>query len=621
MDTINNRIDRVLGRSFNELKQIHINYISDTDEFKDFNFEGSRLNVLMSALAYSTYYMQTYANFAVRESFLQTAKKLSSAIIAAQDDGYVPRGPRGARTTLDVTLTNDEEPLFFTVPRGTLFSASILDTNYTFVSMADRSSERLFDGTYRVNIPVIQGELVSRFRTMSDATREFVIRDTKADTTSIEVYVNGVRWNYVDTSIGQRPASQVWYMRWSEDQFPIIYFGNGNISGGVESGLGGLRPPNGAEIEIEYIRTDMEAANGAKNFSAITSFDNVEFVSVLDSCESEPNYTGAYGGSQFESLQSIRSNAFSFRAAQRRCVTAEDYESIILRQFGNFISSIRVTGSSENPGFAFINIKPASGLVSSPAIRTDIENFVSGLNVFTVTPRVVDPTYMFVIHDIDVDYDITLSSGDEGAVRQNIIEGISRYYRDEVESFGRSFHISRLLAAIDRSDNSIFGSSASIKLIQELSDDGAIEVFRGSFFGNTIRPDSLLSTSWRFISDELGDNNENLEYQVKLMSVGDGTIILGPFSEFEDIQVSEYETDMEGRWFAVGQVDPISSNYVFSLTSTGLDRARFLAGNYTITVEPVNADIYSDRGVIIAYDFKLRPQYTNLNLTPVVPRR
>lgn len=621
MATIDSRIKNILGRSFNDLKQRHINFISDTEEFKDFNFEGSRLNVLMSALTYSTYYMQSYANFTLRESFLKTCKRLSSAIIAAQDIGYVPRGPRGASTTLSVTLTDEQQRTFYTVPRGTLFSATILDEDFVFTSTSARSSERLFDGTYRFDIPVVQGELVTRFRRVNETQREFVIRDRRADTSTVNVYVNGVRWQFADTSISTRPSTQVWYLRWSEDQFPIIYFGTGDVSNGNESGLGGLRPSDGADIEIEYVRTDKEAANGASSFSMLSSFDYIEPVSVIDSGEDEANYSGASGGSSFETLQSIRTNADVFRSAQQRCVTAEDYESVITRQFGNFISSIRVTGSSNNPGFAFINIKPTVGLVTSPAIRSDIENYVSGLNVFTVTPRVTDPTYMFIIHDIDVDYDVTLSSGDEGAVRQNIIEGITEYYQDEVESFGRSFHSSRLLSAVDNSDNSVFGSSADIQVVRELVDNGIIEVFRGSFFGNAVERGTFTSSEWTFISNELDVSNQPIEYSVYLKSKDNGDITVGPFTSDEDIPADIYETDADGNWYMIGSIDYISSNYVFSFPSLGIDRSRFRAGQYSLEMTPVNSDVYADQGVIIAYDYQLRPQYTQLSLTPVVPRR
>ncbi|UQJ95542.1 baseplate wedge subunit [Klebsiella phage CPRSB] len=61
-------------------------------------------------------------------------------------------------------------------------------------------------------------------------------------------------------------------MRETVDGHTEVYFGEGEASQQVAGGaltaeyIGGLKPANGSTIVIEYLSTDGEAANGAKDF-------------------------------------------------------------------------------------------------------------------------------------------------------------------------------------------------------------------------------------------------------------------------------------------------------------------------------------------------------------------
>lgn len=615
----NTRISNIVGKSFDQLKQRHIEYISGSTEFSDYRFSGSRLNVLMSAVTFSTYYTQAYANFALRESFLQTCRRLESGIIAAQEQGYVPRGVRGAVDEIEVVVTDALTRDFVTIPRGTVFSGAINDDTYLFTSVADRTSERLTDGTYRLILPIVQGNLVSRFRTYTENVNEFVIRDDRTDTSTMRVLVNGQEWSYVDTSIGTRPSSEVWYLRYTEEKFPVIYFGTGSVTNEQESGIGGIKPIIGSEVEIEYIRSTGERANGADGYEDVSSFDNIEFVDVIQNPSDNDDYTGAYGGAEFQTLESLKNNVFLFRDAQRRCVTPVDYESIITREFGNFIGSIRVSGRSENPGFAFINIKPLQGFNLSPSIKNDIEQYVNGLNVVTIDPIIADPTYMFVKKVVEVDYDLNLGAGDEGTIRRDVVDSISNYYSSEVENFGKSFHTSRMLSYVDGSNNAILGSSATLELVREFNGITS-DVVRNSFFGNQIVPKSFETSTFIFESDELDVALQPETYEVYIRDNGSGQLLIGPFGVNENISVPVSETTSDGDWYVVGEIDYISSSYVFAFNALGIASTRFLVGEYTTTVEPEYSDIYADQGVIIVFDSNLRPEYLEIDFYPIVIR-
>ena len=61
----------------------------DTTEWNDFDFEASGLSNLLDVLAYNSHYNGLIANFALNESFLNSAQLRSSVVSHAENLGYV----------------------------------------------------------------------------------------------------------------------------------------------------------------------------------------------------------------------------------------------------------------------------------------------------------------------------------------------------------------------------------------------------------------------------------------------------------------------------------------------------------------------------------------------------
>ena len=76
--------------TFEGIKQSLIEYYSSQDEFKDFNWTAPAITTLIDAQTYLAHYLCTYANFALNESFLDTAQKRSSVVSKARNIGYYP---------------------------------------------------------------------------------------------------------------------------------------------------------------------------------------------------------------------------------------------------------------------------------------------------------------------------------------------------------------------------------------------------------------------------------------------------------------------------------------------------------------------------------------------------
>lgn len=61
---------RISELDFDQIKSNLKTYLKNQDTFKDYNFEGSGLAVLLDILAYNTHYNNYYANMLANEMFL-----------------------------------------------------------------------------------------------------------------------------------------------------------------------------------------------------------------------------------------------------------------------------------------------------------------------------------------------------------------------------------------------------------------------------------------------------------------------------------------------------------------------------------------------------------------------
>ena len=89
---------------FANIKSNLKNFLANSTEFADYNFEASGLNNILDVLAYNTHINGLTTNFALNESFLGTAQLRSSVVSLATGIGYVPDTMTSAKGTVGVSL-------------------------------------------------------------------------------------------------------------------------------------------------------------------------------------------------------------------------------------------------------------------------------------------------------------------------------------------------------------------------------------------------------------------------------------------------------------------------------------------------------------------------------------
>ena len=119
---------------FTNIKESLKTYLQRQTEFQDYNFEASGLSNIMDVLAYNTHINGLIANFGLNESFLGSAQLRSSVVSHAETLGYYPRSKTtsSATITLQINGTGDTATSSVELNKGTKFTASVNEVNYTF---------------------------------------------------------------------------------------------------------------------------------------------------------------------------------------------------------------------------------------------------------------------------------------------------------------------------------------------------------------------------------------------------------------------------------------------------------------------------------------------------------
>ena len=89
---------------FDGIKANLKNFLSQQDEFRDYDFEGSGMSVLLDVLAYNTHYLGYNANMLANEMFLDSADIRASVVSKAKQVGYTPTSATSSQATIDVVV-------------------------------------------------------------------------------------------------------------------------------------------------------------------------------------------------------------------------------------------------------------------------------------------------------------------------------------------------------------------------------------------------------------------------------------------------------------------------------------------------------------------------------------
>jgi|TARA_R110002073_G_scaffold134130_2_gene281744 hypothetical protein len=444
---------------FDGIKSNLKNFLSQQDEFRDYDFEGSGMAVLLDTLAYNTHYLGFNANMLANEMFLDSADLRASVVSKAKQVGYTPTSSTASSAIVDVTV-NNATGATLTMTRGTKFSTTVDGTSYNFVNNADLTITPV-DGVYKFsNVDIFEGTYLNFKYTVntSDIDQRFIIPNDNVDTTSLTIKIqesssDSTTNTYTLASgiTGIDSSSKVFFLQEVENGRYQVTFGDGVLGKAVA---------DGNIIIIDYINTNRAEANGASTFtlnSTIGGF-STSTVTTVDN---------ASGGAEPETISSIKYNAPRDYSAQDRAVTADDYKVLVKSLYAN-AQAVQVYGGEDaaipDYGKVYISIKAKSGSNLTESTKASIVTSLKQYAVASIRPIIIDPEITYLTLNTNFKYDTGATTKDVSTLQTNVMTAISNYNANTLQDFTGVFRHSQLLEDINNADTSILSNITTIKL-------------------------------------------------------------------------------------------------------------------------------------------------------------
>ena len=462
---------------FNNIKNSLKNYLKAQTQFTDYDFEASGLSNLLDVLAYNTHVNGLTANFALNESFLNTAQLRSSVVSHAETLGYEVRSRVASKALVELTVNLagvSGRPAQIQLNKGQQFTASVDGVSYTFRTLETYFARDNGSGLYQFqtsagsnDIPIYEGtETTKTFLSGETEERQiFVIPDQNIDTktATVLVYDTASSTNYVQYT----PLSEASTIDKDTTVFTIRETPNGFYELNFGDGISfGKKPDPGNKIVVTYLQTNGPDANQADTFTATSNItiNSANYtITAVTSAEST-------GGANRQSIESVRQLAPIAFASQQRMVTSADYKAIILSNFSD-VTDVAVWSGDQNVpinyGKVYVSLNFPSGTAAATKTATQnaiVNNFTDTLGVISIDTVFVDPIDVFLELNLVFDFDPSLTGFTLASTENSIYNYMSTFFNRRLNTFNKIFRRSNLLTEVDALDPAILSSRLETKV-------------------------------------------------------------------------------------------------------------------------------------------------------------
>lgn len=488
---------KVTDLDFDTIKTNLKQFLNQQQEFSDYNFDGSSLSILIDLLAYNTHYNAYYLNMIANESFLDTALLRDSVVSHAKLLAYTPSSRTAPIAIVNVEIDSGNTSINVSnIDRGSKFSSEIIgDFNYNFVTIKNYTVTKSNTKFIFENVELYEGIINTINFTQNNATNPnqiHVLPDLNIDTRTlkVDVFPGGFANTSSDTYLLSKDildlnsSSQAYFLQEGRNGFYEIFFGDDFIS---------KKLPDGAGIQVSYLVTNGTAANKANSFISLQNINGYTDIVVRTT-------SSASGGSEKESVQSIKFSAPQRYATQNRLVTAKDYSSYLKSVYPG-IQSISVWGGEEQVPVVynktFISIKLKDGYYLSDTEKNRIvENIIKPKAIITTEAEIIEPDYLYLMINGKVKYDPSRTNLSSNDLKNKVISTVNLYNDTYLETFESRYVQSRLQDDIDNADNSFIGTVIETKMqkripvtlneYKQYTVDFGVELVRGGLFNKLI---------------------------------------------------------------------------------------------------------------------------------------
>jgi len=439
-------------------------FLKQQPHFKDYDFDGSNMAVLLDVLAYNTYHNGIYLNLIGSEMFLDTAQLRESIVSHAKELNYTPRSRVSAVAYLDISVSGNNLPNVMTIPKNYQVTGRSQD-GQTFTFMTNEAINIGNANNYTAHaVPVYEGRIVKETFVAAEGAR-YVLASSNVDINSIEVVVQNSAtdassevWARETTLFGLSSDVRAFFVQGYQDYEYELAFGN-DVVGKA------LTPGN--LVRVTYRTTAGEEANGIKLFNATQAIEG--FSNVKATLHNPDSY--ATGGSMHETDLEIKFNAPRYFQTQERAVTDTDYITLLRKKFPQLGAVTAFGGEMVEPkkyGKTIISAKPRGSDILPNNIKDQIVKFLKGKTTLSIDPIVQDPDFYNVNVATNVTYDLNTTNKTPTELMATVAKAILQYNTDELDDFGADLRYSRLLSVIDNADTCIVSNDTKLLMTKKL---------------------------------------------------------------------------------------------------------------------------------------------------------
>ena len=323
------------------------------------------------------------------ELYLATARQRSSVIRLATLIGYKVGG--NISSVANVTFERDSVGAEVKIPKFTRLSTEG-DPALDFYTFEEASIEEASIGDQETSVKIrcVQGIEVQELFDGNGSldNQELVLTHKDVAQNGTEVKVSDVVWTEVDNFLNSTSASEHYTFRFNADEQGVVQFGDGSFGKQVVSGT--------QNIEVNYLRSAGSSGNVGSDKITILQ-DSISDIDGDLVSLSVTNETPSVGGNDPETIESVKVNAPSSRAAGDRAVTVADY--VALLESIPTITKAKAWGEKEVLDDKFKDeANPADARSTFLASTTD-SDITERLNLFnqvyvTVAPNSLTPAYI-----------------------------------------------------------------------------------------------------------------------------------------------------------------------------------------------------------------------------------
>ena len=281
-----------------------------------------------------------YDEFLTREAVWETAQGYNSIMKQVSFYDYKPHRKVGSTGYIRVSTSKTFDGSWgtnITIPKFTQMSGGGL----TFLS---KESTYLAANADYVDIPVIQGEKTEKIVEITSTAypelryAAIVIKDPDIENSLYSVKVNGVLWTEVNSIRLATSNEDLYYTLQTLSDFSGVEITFGN-------GVFGKKLEYGDIVTFEYLQTKGEDGNVLSGGIITTVDSSLKDESGTDVELFCTNLDALVGGSDYESVESIRSTApLSFQTGNR-AISSSDYATLIKQT--NLVDKVQVWGEKE----------------------------------------------------------------------------------------------------------------------------------------------------------------------------------------------------------------------------------------------------------------------------------